>query len=109
MFFRSKGIDGDVDTFNWDRLRRNTKEMENLQKDAVRKFRERNKQAGPYSRPLGTVYNPPAHSPRSFNRHDGGSGKGHGAGTVKGNRIKVSWNDSGDGSEPRPPQSGGRS
>lgn len=42
MFFKSKGIDADVDTFDWDELRRNTQEIEQLQKQAVdRYWRER--------------------------------------------------------------------
>lgn len=37
-FFKSKGIDADVDTFDWDELRRNTQEIEQLQKQAVDRY-----------------------------------------------------------------------
>lgn len=37
-FFKSKGIDADVDTFDWDELRRNTQEIEMLQKQAVDRY-----------------------------------------------------------------------
>lgn len=67
MFFRSKGIEGDVDDFNWKAIRRNTHEIEKLQKEAVRKFREEQKRAGAYGRPLGNVYNPPPPDSDAFN------------------------------------------
>lgn len=38
MFFTSKGIEEDVDTFDWDSLRRNTYEIEQLQQEAVDQY-----------------------------------------------------------------------
>ncbi|CAN0316438.1 unnamed protein product [Ectocarpus sp. 6 AP-2014] len=37
-FFKSKGIEGDVDSFDWDELRRNTDEIEQLQREAVEQY-----------------------------------------------------------------------
>ncbi|CAM9771174.1 unnamed protein product [Scytosiphon promiscuus] len=38
MFFKSKGIEGDVDSFDWDELRRNTYEIQQLQQEAVEHY-----------------------------------------------------------------------